>query len=79
MSSVIWDRDNLVQRVNDIIDELGHVKFEPDSSFYVLWLRDSRGLFGVKDAYIRGDSFPSMRDVKQHAASSTSAWLFRLM
>lgn len=79
MSSVIWDGDNLVQRVSDNIDELGHVKFEPDSSLYVLWLRDLRGVFGTKDAYIRGDSFPSMRDAKQHAASSTSAWLFHLM
>ena len=79
MSSVIWDGDNLVQRVSDNIEELGHVKFEPASNHYVLWLRDLRGVFGVKDAYIRGDSFPSMRDAKQHAASSTSAWLFHLM
>ena len=29
--------------------------------------------------YVRGDSFPSMKDAKQHAAASTSAWLFHLM
>jgi len=79
MSSVLWDGDNLVQRAGDHIEELGHVKFEPASNRYVLWLRDLRGVFGVNDAYIRGDSFPSMRDAKQHAASSTSAWLFHLM
>ena len=79
MSSVVWDGDNLVQRVGDDIEELGHVKFEPASNRYVLWLRDLRGVFGVNDAYVRGDSFPSMRDAKQHAASSTSAWLFHFM
>ena len=79
MSSVVWDGDNLVQRVRDRIEELGHVKFEPASNRYVLWLRDLRGVFGVKDGYIRGDTFPSMTDAKQHAASSTSAWLFHLM
>ena len=76
---MVWDGDNLVQRVGDDIEELGHVKFEPASNRYVLWLRDLRGVFGVNDAYVRGDSFPSMRDAKQHAASSTSAWLLHLM
>ena len=51
MSSVVWDGDNLVQRVGDDIEELGHVKFEPASNRYVLWLRDLRGVFGVNDAY----------------------------
>ena len=79
MSSVVWDGDNLLQRVGDNIEELGHVKFEPNSSSYVLWLRDLRGVFGVNNGYVRGDSFPSMKDAKQHAAFSTSAWLFHFM
>ena len=79
MSSVVWDGDNLIQRVGDDIDELGHVKFDPNSNAYVLWLRDLRGVFGVNNGYVRGDSFPSMKDAKQHAASSTSAWLFHFM
>ena len=79
MSSVIWDGDNRVQRVGDNIEELGHVKFEAASNRYVLWLRDLRGIFGVNDAYVRGDSFPLMSDAKQNAASSTPAWLFHLV
>lgn len=79
MSSVVWDGDNLIQRVGGDVEELGHVKFEPSSNRHVLWLRDLRGVFGVNNGYVRGDSFPSMRDAKQHAASSTSAWLFHLM
>lgn len=79
MSSVIWNGDNRVLRGGDNIEELGHVKFEAASNRYVLWLRDLRGIFGVNDAYVRGDSFPSMSDAKQNAVSSTPAWLFHLM
>ena len=79
MSSVVWDGDNLIQRVGDNIDELGHVKHDSNSNSYVLWLRDLRDLFGVNKGYVRGDSFPSMKDAKRHAANSTSAWLFHFM
>ena len=79
MSSVVWDGDNLIQRVGDDIDELGHVKHDPNSNSHVLWLRDLRDVFGVNKGYVRGDSFPSMKDAKRHAATSTSAWLFHFM
>ena len=79
MSSIVWDGDNLLQRVGDLIEELGHVKYHENSKTYVLWLKDTRGVFGMKNGYIQGDIFPSMEDAKQYAASSTSASLFHHM
>lgn len=79
MSSVFWDRDNLLQRVRDNIEELGHVKYEENSNEFVLWLKDTRGVFGNKNGYIRGDSFSSMKDAKQNAAFTTSVSLFHHM
>ena len=65
MSSVLWDKDNLIQRVGSNIEELGHVRHEENSNQYVLWLKDTRGVFGSNKGYIRGDTFPSMEDAKQ--------------
>ena len=79
MSSVLWDGDNLIQRVGDDIEGLGHVKYDEHSNTHVLWLRDSSDVFGVNKGYVRGDSFPSMGEAKLHAASSTSARLFHFM
>ena len=77
--SVLWDKDNLIQRVGSNIEELGHVRYEENSNQYILWLKDTRGVFGSNKGYIRGDTFPSMEDAKQNAASSTSAWIFHFM
>ena len=79
MSTVLWDRDNLIQKVGSNIEELGHVRYEENSNQYVLWLKDTRGMFGSNKGYIRGDSFPSMQDAKQSAAFSTSARIFHHM
>ena len=79
MSSVFWDKDNLIQRVGSNIEELGHIRHEENSNQYVLWLKDTRGGGGGNKGYIRGDTFPSMEDAKQNAASSTSARIFHYM
>ena len=79
MSSVIWDGDNLTQKVGGNVEKLGHVKYDENSKDYVLWLKDAHGVFGNNKGYIRGDSFPSMEDAKQNATSSTSATLFHYM
>ena len=79
MSSVIWDGDNLIQEVGGNVEELGHVKYDDNSKDYVLWLKDTRDVFGNNKGYIRGDSFPAMENAKQNAASSTSATLFHYM
>ena len=79
MSSVLWDQDNLIQRVGNHVEELGHVKYDPNSNNYVLWLKDTRDVFGTNRGYIRGDLFPSVREAKQNAAGSMSAWLFHYM
>ena len=79
MGSVIWDANNLIQKVGENLEELGHVKYDEHSNTHVLWLRDSRDVFGVNKGYVRGDSFPSMGEAKLHAASSTSARLFHFM
>ena len=79
MSSVVWDKDKLIQRVGDNTEELGHIKYDESSNMYILWLKDVRDVFGITGGYIRGDSFASMKDAKRHAASSTSAFLFHHM
>ena len=79
MSSVVWDGDNLIQKVGGNLEELGHVKYDESSNQHVLWLKDIRDVFGTHKGYVRGDSFPSMKDAKQHAAFSTSASLFHYM
>ena len=68
MSSVIWDGDNLIQKVGGNVEELGHVKYDENSKDYILWLKDTRDVFGNNKGYIRGDSFPSMEDAKQNGS-----------
>ena len=57
----------------------GNVKYDENLNEYTLWLKDIRDVFGNNKGYIRGDSFPSMKDAKQHAALSMSARLFHYM
>ena len=55
------------------------MKYDENSKDYVLWFKDTRGVFGDTtrgNIYIRGDSFPSMEDAKQNAAISVSASIF---
>ena len=79
MSSVLWDGDNLIQKVGPHVEQLGHVKPDENAGTYVLWLKDTRAVFGPANAYIRGDTFPSMKEAKQRAAISVSASLFHYM
>ena len=79
MSSIVWDGANLIQRAAGKTEELGHVKLDPISNEYVLWVKDSRHVFGVGDGYVRGDSFAALQDAKRKAAQSTSARLFHHM
>ena len=79
MSSVLWDGDNLIQKVGQHVDQLGHVKLDDHAGAYVLWLKDTRGVFGSGNTYIRGDTFASMKEAKQRAATSVSASLFHYM
>ena len=79
MSSIVWDKDNLIQKVGGNVEELGHVKYDQHSNEYVLWIKDARDVFGTNKGYIRGDSFPSMKDAKQNAAGSKSAFLSHYM
>lgn len=75
MSSIVWDGDNLIQRLGRSSAELGHVKFDQDPSKVVLWLRDTRNVFAVNGGYVRGDEFASMSEAKKLAAVSSSASL----
>ena len=79
MSSVLWDGDSLIQKVGPHVEQLGHVKLDENAGTYVLWLKDTRAVFGPANAYIRGDTFPSMKEAKQRAAMSVSASLFHFM
>ena len=79
MSSVLWDGDNLIQKLGQEIEQLGHVKLDESADEYVLWLKDTRGVFGPGNTYVGCDRFPSMNDAKRRAASSVSASLFHYM
>ena len=79
MSSIVWDGDNLLQKVKNNIEELGHVKFDPHSKTVALWLRDTQDVFGCGGGYIRGDEFPTMAVAKTNAAGSVSAGLLHDM
>ena len=79
MSSVLWDGDNLIQKIGSHVEQLGHVKLNENAGTCVLWLKDTRAVFGPANAYIRGDTFPSMKEAKQRAAMSVSASLFHYM
>ena len=79
MSSVLWDGNNLIQKVGQHVEQLGQVKLDENTGRCVLWLKDTRSVFGPGNTYIRGDSFPSVRDAKQRAAMSVSASLFHYM
>lgn len=79
MSSLIWDGDRIFQKVGKDIEELGHVKIEPNSGKAVLWLRDTRDVFAVNGGYVRGDEFATMADAKRGAAMCASANLLHLM
>ena len=72
MSSIVWDKDKLIQQVGGNTKELGHVKHDESSNMYILWLKTDTG-------YIRGDSFTSMNDAKQRAAFSASVFLLHYM
>ena len=79
MSSLIWDGDSIFQRVGKDVEELGHVKIEPNSGTAVLWLRDTRDVFAVNGGYVRGDEFASMANAKEGAAMCASATLLHQM
>ena len=79
MSSVLWDGDNLIQKLGQEVEQLGHVRLDENAGTYVLWLKDTRGVFGPGNTYVRGDTFPSVKDAIRRAASSVSASLFHYM
>ena len=79
MSTIVWDGDNIFQKVGENVEELGHVKFDGTSNTVVLWLRDTQHVFGVNGGYVRGDEFPTMADAKRSAARSVSARLLHQM
>jgi len=78
MSSIKWRGDHLIQQVGKHTEELGYVRYEENTKNYVLWCKDTRGVFGGGQ-YIRGDSFPTMQAAKEQASGCVSAFLFHLM
>ena len=75
MSSITWDREQLVQRVGNDSEELGYVSLDSNSATYVLWLKDTVGVLDLNGGYIRGDEYASMADAKSNAAASPSAFI----
>ena len=75
MSSITWSGNQLIQRVGKSEGELGKVAWDGNSETAVLWLKDTGGVLGAQDAYIRADEFASMCDAKEKAASAPSAFI----
>lgn len=78
MSTITWQGDTLIQRVSSLgmQDELGYVARDDHSGKYILWLKDTKRVFGPNGGYIPGDEFASMADAKQHAAGCATARIF---
>lgn len=79
MSALVWEGNNLLQRVGGKVEEIGHIKLDPISGKAVLWLRDTQNVFGVNGGHVRGDEFATMSDARRDAAKCVSAKLLHLM
>lgn len=79
MSSVLWDGNTLTQRWRQVSAELGHVAHEEQSGKVVLWLKDTRNVFGTSYGYVRGEEYKDMREAKEKAAASSAAFLMHLL
>ena len=87
MSKIIFAGNQLIQSVGEHSEILGLVSPEenPDGFPYVLWLLDTRGVFGFPEEdrkrpkYVRGDTFTSMQEARGKATSCASAQLFHYM
>lgn len=73
MSSITRQGDRLIQKAGNDVEELGHVDFDQKTNTYVLWLKDTCGVLGPNDGYIRGDEFASKEVAKNKTLSSPSA------
>ena len=81
MSTLQWNGHRIIQSVGskNASAELGHVRYDKRSKTYVLWLNDFAGDFvGNPGQYVRGDSWDTMEEALEKAASCPSASLFHL-
>ena len=68
-----------MQRVGNREEELGNVAWDDNSGTVVLWLKDTCGVLGADQGYLRGDEFVSMTDAKAQAASAPSAFIMHML
>ena len=82
MSSITWSGNQLIQRVGKSEGELGKVAWDGNSETAVLWLKDTGGVLGAQDAYIRAgrirvhvrcEGEGGIRAVRLHCALSLDA------
>lgn len=81
MSSLQWDGHRIIQSVGskNASAELGYVSHDKQSSKYVLWLKDFAGDFvGNPGSYVRGDSWDTLVEALEKAATCPSAFLMHL-
>ena len=81
MSTLHWDGHRIIQSVGSksASAELGYVSYDKHSKKYVLWLKDFAGDFiGNAGRYVRGDSWDTMEEALEKAATCPSAFLLHL-
>jgi len=81
MSTLNWDGHRIIQSVNSkqASDELGYISHDKHSGKYVLWLMDQTGDFlGNPGSYVRGDSWDTLEEALEKAASCPRAFLMHL-
>ena len=77
MTNISWNGDCLVQTVGANTEELAFLGFDPSTRLFVLWLKDTCGVFGC--AYVKGDEFPTEADAKREAIRLTTVTLMHYM
>ena len=82
MSSFVWQGHRIIQRVGDDSDELGHVALDASTGKYVLWLKDTGGVYFAtsgKPFYMRAEEFTSLEDAIENAPDSPAANIMHML
>lgn len=75
MSSVQWKGNRIMQAVGGQTEELGYLQREVDRDVWVVWLKDTRGVFGGGAQYVRGDEYPSEKEARDPHSREKLFWI----
>ena len=82
MSSVIWRGNRIIQRAGDNSEELGRVQLDASTGRYVLWLKDTVGVYYAepgKPFYMRAEEFMSVKEARENAPDSPAASIMHML